>query len=155
MPAGAASRSYGAVEGNEAEDPTAAVDSSFDASDTYYLPGVGSGGRSLTPSQRIRKCLLVAVPLLAAAFIVGGAAFFLLRDFNNLYPGHGGSVERGGPGRVEHASASTTTSSSVSTKSSSAAIGGGASCAEHPLCADAGLLGDCCPTPKGIQLDCC
>mgnify|MGYP003335960891 CR=1 FL=1 len=35
--------------------------------------------------------------------------------------------------------------------------GGGQSsqCSDHSSCADAGLVGDCCPTPEGVSLGCC
>ena len=69
---------YGAISKEEEE-----RDPSFDADNAYYL----KDSVSLTPQQRIKKFCLVAVPVLVAVVIVGGAALFLLRDFTHLYPG--------------------------------------------------------------------
>jgi hypothetical protein len=32
---------------------------------------------------------------------------------------------------------------------------GGETCNSHPVCAKAGLVGECCPTPEGFSLACC
>ena len=32
---------------------------------------------------------------------------------------------------------------------------GASACLVHPTCASSGLVGECCPTPDGINLDCC
>jgi endoglucanase Acf2 len=32
---------------------------------------------------------------------------------------------------------------------------GGGTCNSHPVCAKAGLVGECCPTPEGFSLACC
>ena len=74
---------YGAISTQEEEG-----DRSFDADNAYYL----KGDVSLTPQQRIRKIVVVTVPILLALLIVGGAALFILRDFTHLYPGKSGSV---------------------------------------------------------------
>jgi hypothetical protein len=137
---------------------TTPLDESFDASESYYLKGSSgaSGG-----TRTFKKCFLVSFPILVAAAIVGGAAFFLSRDFNRLYPGHGGSVERTGPAAVRTHGENVVHPSSVGETASeddgsqSSVIGGKAACSSHPVCSKSGLLGDCCPTEEGLQLDCC
>jgi hypothetical protein len=156
------SKSYGAFEGGDsaAAAPSSSDphDESFDASESYYLKGAASS-RTWT----FKKCFLVSFPILVAAAIVGGAAFFLSRDFNRLYPGHGGSVERTGPAAVRthgdkvlHPESSANGhAASEDDGSKSSVLGGMAACSSHPVCSKSGLLGDCCPTEEGIQLDCC
>lgn len=151
---------YGSVEASE----NTAVDQPFDADNAYYLKGSAS---RLTREQRMRKALLVAVPILAAILIVGGAALFLFRDFNHLYPGQGGSVrDRGGYPRTPGSSTTTTTTKSSdshsnsfsppsSSKDKGSASEGLMACSAHPKCASAQLIGDCCPTSLGVMLDCC
>jgi len=159
---------YGSIEDAE----NAALDRPFDAADAYYLKdgeGGGGSGRRRAWKERVKKCSLACVPLLAAVLIVGLAVFFLLRDFNHLYPGggRGGGEESRARNRnpnkdyeisnedleppAPHSSSSS--SSSANTKSSSS--GGSSSCASHSKCAEAGLLGDCCPTTSGVVLECC
>lgn len=119
---------------------------------------------TLTKEQRIRKLTLVVVPLLAAVLIVGGAALFLFRDFDNLYPGHHSSGKE--PAIRIHASSSTTSSSSASdsseqtTGTSTAPVNEkkdeshlSTSCLAHEKCK--GLMGECCPTLEGTFLSCC
>jgi hypothetical protein len=154
------SKSYGAFEGGDsaAAAPSSSDphDESFDASESYYLKSEASSSSNWT----FKKCFLVSFPILVAAAIVGGAAFFLSRDFNRLYPGHGGSVERTGPAAVRthgdkvlHPQSSSTASEDGGSKTS--VLGGMAACSSHPVCSKSGLLGDCCPTEEGIQLNCC
>ena len=153
--------SYGAVASRGSNDEEhAADDQPFDAAHTYYL----------TDNTRwtVKKVLLVAVPILAAAMIVGGFAFFLLRDFSHLYPGRGGDKSdyyaHGGEKVVPSSSsttgidspitpASSTTADYKSKSGSSKHDDIGATCGVHPDCAH--LLGNCCPTPEGKMLDCC
>jgi hypothetical protein len=151
------SSSYGAVEGTGGSATTGPPDGSFDTSESYYLTN-STSSRTVT----LRKFFLVAFPILIAALIVGGAALFLSRDFDRLYPGHGGSVEHAGGATRTDRPSSSSTASATRTKaktgedvSKSTVIGGSGACASHPVCATAGLIGDCCPTDEGIQLDCC
>ena len=155
-------KNYGAI--NDVE-----VDSGFDETNTYYLKGASD--TPLTFHQRLRKALLVAVPLIAAVLIIGGATLFLLRDFSHLYPSHGGSgglneresVYHGTKGTTSVTSSSSSSSSSETMPSSSHASSGsklthaasGAACADHPQCASSGLTGDCCPSAAGDMLYCC
>jgi hypothetical protein len=171
--------SYGAV---KASGDDAAVDRSFNADNAYYLK---DGERNLTFQQRLKKLAMVVVPLLTAALIIGGAAVFLLRDFNHLYPGRGGDTTQKTPayhsirtgtksldssgddftpsGNAPPTPPNTATStgkssekaSSNKSSSSSGGVSGNAACSAHPGCAENGLTGDCCPTSIGDMLDCC
>lgn len=158
------SKTYGAVEGGESAAAAPAssnpIDESFDATESYYLKGAAT-----SRTWNLKKCFLVSFPILVAAAIVGGAAFFLSRDFNRLYPGHGGSVERTGPAAVrthgetvvhpEESSKKNVANRETDDGSKTSVEGGVAACASHPVCTKSGLIGDCCPTEEGIQLDCC
>jgi hypothetical protein len=150
--------SYGAVASRGSNDEEHAADQSFDAAHTYYL----------TDNTRwtMKKVLLIAVPILAAVMIVGGFAFFLLRDFSHLYPGRGGDKSEyyahGGEKVVPSSSTTTginspiTPASTAGDKSKSGSSKNndiGATCGVHPDCAH--LLGNCCPTSSGKMLDCC
>ncbi|CAB9519703.1 expressed unknown protein [Seminavis robusta] len=147
---------YGSVE-DQAEEGR-----SFDEKDTYYL-----NESRLTPEERKRKCLLLAVPLVLAVLIIGGFTLFLLRDFDFLYPGrNGGNRHRTprtpipvypsdtGSSTATEDTSSTGTSTSTSTSTDSAAGSSpGASCLAHEKCT--GLTGDCCPSIDGLFLQCC
>ena len=151
--------SYGAIASRGSNDEEQAVaDQSFDAAHTYYL-------QNNTP-WTMKKVLLIAVPILAAVMIVGGFAFFLLRDFNHLYPGRGGDKSEyyahGGEKVVPSSSTTGVESpiipaSTASDKSKTAVSSKhddiGATCGVHPDCAH--LIGNCCPTSAGKMLDCC
>ena len=160
---------YGAVASAGSVDEEHAVDQSFDAANTYYL----------TDNSRwtIKKMFLIAVPILAAAMIVGGFALFLLRDFSHLYPGRGGDktsyhavgVERVVPSSSTHSGTDSAVagghisgnsdSQTVSTKNDKGKSWPShdediaATCGVHPDCAS--LIGNCCPASSGIMLDCC
>jgi len=148
---------YGSIE-DRVEEAAASTGASggFDEGQTYYLRD--SSGRRLSFRQALRKYSVVAVPIVAAALIVGGAAWFLLRDFNHLYPGSRGDsstftppTSRGHEPDDIHVSKPTfSTKSSVSGGSSSSS-----SCSSHEKCANLGLKGYCCPTSQGDLLDCC
>ena len=56
----------------------------FQEGNVYYLKE-----RPLSSKERFQKLILVAVPLFVSLLIVGGAAFFLFRGFDHLYPGPG------------------------------------------------------------------
>jgi len=100
---------YGAVDKGETNEPE---DAAFDAENTYYLK---DSGRRLT----LKKMMLIAVPILAAILIMGGAALFLYRDFNHLYPGAQGDAGS----KVWTSSSSTPHVSSSSDAESSSAEG--------------------------------
>lgn len=96
---------YGSVDKGETNEPE---DATFDAENTYYLK---DSGRRLT----LKKLMLIAVPILAAILIMGGAALFLYRDFNHLYPGAQGDAGS----KVRSSSSSPHVSSSDAESSSS------------------------------------
>lgn len=160
---------YGAVATTEEGVP---ADRSFDADNAYYLKG-GSADANLTPQQRFKKIIVVAVPIIFAVAIIGGAAFLILRT---VYPGsHFGGGEpthrSGGRPTIVHSVTdddaplvepsvpapsgpkheTPSNSKTTETKQSS----GDPACSAHPKCSSAGLIGDCCPTSRGIMLDCC
>jgi hypothetical protein len=151
--------------------PLAADEVSFDANQTYYLK----------PNTRWtrRKIWATTVPILAACIVMGGIAYFLLRDFGHLYPGRGGdrspfysnggmspvtekeesesSVSKASNG-VENFPSKRTGSRSSGTAGTSkhnedTTLDAGANCAVHPDCSK--LAGDCCPTSDGHMLVCC
>jgi len=167
--------SYGAVASPKDEEANA-VDQSFDAANTYYLRN--------TTRWSFKKVMLIVVPIIGAALIIGGFALFLLRDFSHLYPGHTGDKSYYTGGGSEHVVSSDSSSSggggsdarnpprtppaaqddddsteaSISTSKAKKSKSNpdddaGANCAVHPDCT--GLIGKCCPTPEGVQLECC
>jgi hypothetical protein len=175
MPADKNPVSYGAVETEETNaadaSSAAAVDASFDAENTYYLK---DSDTRLTRQQRTRKILSTVVPILIAVLIMGGFAWYLLRDFNNLYPGRGGgspeptvktythaigkkSLEdtTGAKPYVISSRSDSSAASDSSSKSEKHGTGSDSACAAHSACAKLGLLGLCCPTDKGVHLECC
>ena len=143
--------SYGAVEADE----NAAVDRSFDAESAYYLKPEPV---PLTPGQRTRKFLITALPIVVAVLIMGGFAWFLLRDFNNLYPGRGGGsgadattvYDRPLPSSGKKSLDDSSSSSTAKHVDSSLAA-----CSAHSACTKLELVGNCCPTDEGVVLGCC
>lgn len=142
-------------------------DQAFDEKNAYYLKET-----TLTREQKLRKLSAIAVPILAAILIVGGAALYLLKDFNMLYPGRGGGNNENGkynPSRFEHPSEdhvvteeSNTDSSSTKHYSPSPRASEkkdpsdvASACAAHKKCKDNGLVGLCCPTLDDTFLGCC
>jgi hypothetical protein len=82
--------SYGSLKVSTTATTTAEEDpseSDFQEVDTYYLKP-----SPLSRSEKLKKLLVIGVPILAAVIIVGGAASLLFKDFDHLYPGPGGSV---------------------------------------------------------------
>lgn len=145
---------YGSVE--EPEDVT---DRSFDPDNAYYVKET-----SLPLQQRLKKMLICSMPILAAILIVGGAALYLLRDFNSLYPGAGGHGDKtpqysGATTTTRHSSlpqdyqSAETTQSPEANSKSPHVNSGSADCSAHPDCS--GLVGVCCPTGDGVFLGCC
>ena len=152
----------------------------FQEGSVYYLKE-----KTLTSKERFQKLVLVAVPLAVSLLIVGGAAYFLTRGFDSLYPapGEAGHVNiphftpsthtfddaappsPPGPSPVHQpygppiaspvSTASTSSSSSSSSTGGGSSAGGDSDCSAHPKCSDLGLSGSCCPTGEGIVLGCC
>ena len=141
-------------------------DQAFDERNTYYLKEA-----KLTREQKLRKLSAVAVPILAAILLVGGAALYLLKDFNILYPGRGGGTSENGkynPSRFEHPSADHIATEESNSDSSAKGYSPtppanekkdpsdvASACAAHTKCKDAGLVGLCCPTLDDKFLGCC
>mmetsp|Transcript_8022 Transcript_8022/g.12560 ORF Transcript_8022/g.12560 Transcript_8022/m.12560 type:complete len:160 (-) Transcript_8022:905-1384(-) len=156
------STAYGSIEGGES-------DAAFDLTDTYYL---GEGETS--PESRRKRYVSIGITFFVALLIVGGAAYFLSRDFGHLYPGSRGDPHSynnhyhdntesnnddttpvdPGPSPIPKGyspSATVTNKSSTSQKPKNQS----SSCSVNEKCNKRGLLGDCCPTSKGEFLDCC
>lgn len=132
----------------------------FDANTTYYLKD--------TNRWTFRKLISLTVPLLGAVLILGGAVWYLLSDFNHLYPGHESSSsssssyekrQNGGSSTVSSTSSSNQISPKATPKESEITPsnkGKGmkiAACRNYEACS--ALIGDCCPTPEGKTLECC
>jgi hypothetical protein len=172
--------SYGSVDGpgstptvdpemDSADAAVQPVDHPFDADHAYYLKA-DTGGRRMWTNHQIWS---MALPILVAALLVGGAAAFLLRDFGTLYPGggNGGSdTSRAIPNESTHTNKEMTYNGKSSSTSSSPSSGSstrhhsfnsdivppsddGANCEVHPDCSS--LIGKCCPTADGKMLECC
>jgi hypothetical protein len=141
---------------------------SFQEAHTYYLKP-----SPLSRKEKLQKLLLLGVPILAAVIIIGGAASLLFKDFDNLYPGPGGSgrpypspsrgkdtepasspmhnaPQPGGDPKPPIMSGGGGGSNGGSSPSS-----GSAACASNEKCAALDLIGNCCPTAQGIMLGCC
>jgi hypothetical protein len=128
--------------------------------------------------ERIMKIVKIAVPMIIAVVLIGGLAWFLLRDFGQLYPGPAGThTSDHAPASVPTSSVqrvpvptnvqpekglqpaaipkypSSGSSSSSSTKSTKSSIG--STCAANSKCSALGLTGECCPTAAGTMLECC
>jgi hypothetical protein len=147
---------YGSVEGQ-------AESKSFDEKDTYYLKE-----STLSPEDRRRKCMRMAVPIILAVVIIGGFALFLLRDFEILYPGRSGGNNKV-PSDPLFPIGHTTGTDQTSEKQSDPTpqlkpnpsppsdagknSGMASSCFAHKNCD--GLVGECCPTLDGVFLLCC
>jgi hypothetical protein len=151
-------------------------DETFHEDQTYYL----HRANMTSYYDRFRRALLVMLPIVVAAVLVGGAVFLLLRNFQYLYPSPSGSlhdrwsihqesensvqVNDGVDSSIssvpynavrDHVS-STSLHSSAAILNNTAAAASAAACEANPLCAKLGLTGDCCPTQDGTTfLLCC
>jgi hypothetical protein len=97
-----------------------------------------------TAEENRKKCVASIVPVTMFVLIMGGLAFALSRDFDHLYPSrHGPHTNRQGP------------TTSVTTETTDSIDFSHAGCSIHNSCVALGLTGSCCPTPKGIVLECC
>ena len=126
----------------------------FDEKDMYYVKD------NTTREQKMRKLFLIAVPILAAILIIGGAALFLFKDFDNLYPGKGGGNKEPMPSTKHHITVSSTKaapapSPATSDSESAGGSGGAKDCSANEKCKELELIGNCCPTSEGIFLGCC
>jgi hypothetical protein len=165
---------YGAVGGGDDEETR----NNFKESDLLYYEE-----RKLTQKEKTMKIIKIAVPVMIAVLVIGGFAWFLLRDFGHLYPGpsapvlspsHSTVVSR--PSFPEPPTPSATTKGKAPTEpavvsptatakqtdhkpsgssSSDSSSSGGSDCSLHPKCNSLGLTGECCPTISGDSLDCC
>jgi hypothetical protein len=138
---------YGSLEGQEES-------KSFDEKDAYYLKE-----STLSPEERRRKCMRMALPIITAVLMIGGFAMFLLRDFGILYPGRSGGKNKI-PSDPLYPIDNTRIDDTLDKHSNSKPIldegkksGMATSCFAHEQCA--GLVGECCPTPDGVFLQCC
>ncbi|KAL7560890.1 hypothetical protein ACA910_008173 [Epithemia clementina (nom. ined.)] len=118
----------------------------FSEDNLRFLP---AGWSSLSNEEKRRKMLLLGCPIVIAIAIIGGAAYFLTRDFGDLYPGEDNSKPSfhtfPNPAPAKHPTPPPAPSPKTDLPDSS--------CALVPNCAM--LEGLCCPTSEGVMLDCC
>jgi hypothetical protein len=162
---------YGSIPKSEEGIPQAQQQSDFfDSDSTYYL----KDDRKWT----YQKMVSTAIPLIGAVLIIGGAVVFLLRDFNHLYPGRGGSGDSGPSSSSNDNTLRTLplpvvspiaqqqpkpvpvlvlpvlrAPAPVKRSKLDSPTSLTSSCLLHAKCD--GLIGECCPTEDGIFLDCC
>jgi hypothetical protein len=125
----------------------------YNIDNTYYL-----GETTMTADQRRVKLINCLVPIVAAFLIVGGAAFFLLRDFSHLYPTSGGGGSETQQGFHSIPAVRTNVAPAKRAQplpTSSTSHFPLASCDDNAKCAELGLAGLCCPTVAGVTLLCC
>ena len=132
-------QSYGSTEPANDKDEEDG-NGNFNEDSLRYLPS--GEWSSLTTQQKIQKCLLLGCPILVALVIVGGAAYYLARNFGFLYPGEGNENKP-----TFH------TISIPATAPTHAPALSRSSCSLYPECS--GLEGLCCPTSEDTMLDCC
>lgn len=161
---------YGSIESNDLEKATAGPsgfasnddaenrdDRDYNLGETYYLKD---------NSDRRSKFLRAILPILIAVAIVGGVGYYFFRDFNHLYPGHGGADgddagDYVAPVVAEHNAPAPAPKNQRDGASEAKTHGEGSqahsssSCDVHEKCSALGLTGACCPTNEGITLGCC
>lgn len=145
-------RNYGSIEDSKVD---GSDDVGFDEESAYYL-------KSTDPaSVRLRRVVRGSIPIMIAILIIGGAAYFLTKDFSFLYPGANGARHQEYPANIEVTSYNAArhhgeydgirgprpTLNSISSQS------GEAACSAHEGCSM--LVGNCCPSDDGTNLDCC
>lgn len=155
---------YGAV-ATAVDEENVGHDTQFDSNNTYYLKD--------TRKWTVHRLILLFVPIVGATLLVGGAVWYLLSDFNHLYPGtyssdsgdkhshddtskivqsHENSLSAVGSSS-KSLSDSTLQSSQIKDTNRVIRSPGNSSCDAHQSCVT--LLGDCCPTFDGVILECC
>lgn len=131
----------------------------YDLDNTYYVKE-----RTMSRKERLTKCMLVLVPILAAVILVGGFAYFVISHV----------LERGGRGNRDHAAVAIPANPSSGGGRPASRPGTypstefepppapapkekthSASCSANSKCVDLGLKGECCPTNDGVTLGCC
>ena len=147
-------KNYGATGGNTSnydveEHQKSNNAAGFNEDSLRFLPA--GKWSSLSRQEKNRKLLLLGVPIVIAIAIVGAAAYFLTRDFGDLYPGHGNSnpswhtVANPAPAPASETSSETSADESTDLTYNN--------CALFSKCSK--LEGLCCPTSQGIMLECC
>ena len=133
--------------------------------------------KELSKQEKVMKIVKIAVPIINAFVLIGGLAWFLLRDFGLLYPGPAGShvsdhapaavptssvqrvpaptVVQPGKGLQPTAIPKYPASGSSSSSTTSMKSISGSTCAANSKCHALGLEGECCPTSAGTMLECC
>ncbi|KAL7549719.1 hypothetical protein ACHAWF_012985 [Thalassiosira exigua] len=123
----AETKTYGAVDVPEGKDD-------FDERNTYYL------NQSKFNWNRFFRA---AVPVVIALVIMGGFAYGMSHGFNHLY---------GPPKGKDDDNLIKEDESWIPAENPE---GSSAACSENEKCVKLDLLGDCCPTKKGVVLECC
>ena len=147
-------RNYGAV--TVTDDQHNQLRDEFHPDTTYYLKE--------SQNWNAGKILLLLFPLCGAAVIIGGAVWYLIVDFNHLYPGSrhfeshatSNSVKVSAPEKdtlqnVTRSSKPLSEENKFEKIKSLQTIS--ANCSFHSACSN--LTGDCCPSPEGVLLECC
>lgn len=157
---------------------SAALNSNNDEEE--YYPIENTQYITETNSDRRKRCMNALAPIMIFVLIMGSLTFALSRDFNHLYPGHGGgptshaveTVHRAPVVAAQEEETDTTaTATSTTSKTSTmndknqdtvknkvktdSAKDDQSECSYHMECYKLNLTGSCCPTLEGVMLDCC
>eukprot|EP00979_Chaetoceros_neogracilis_P004508 scaffold787_cov285-Chaetoceros_neogracile.AAC.72 len=117
-----------------------------------------------TAEEKRKKCMNAFTPVLIFVVLMGSIAFALSRDFNHLYPGHGGwettSTTNNGSKNsldVEASDSEQDMGNKVSSNNHVEDVQNvySAYCSRNHNCVLANVSGVCCPTSEGVQLECC
>jgi len=138
---------YGAIdEADKAEEEKYQVEIDYKLGQTYYLAD--------SPKNKREKCRRGLLPLLMCTSFVGIIVLACSRGFDHLYPRRNrNSVTN--PEKYKDLSTKRTKNSagdSDGEHSISESLGSNA-CAMYPKCS--ALIGKCCPTDEGTELECC
>ena len=140
---------YGSIP--DGEDP----EETFPIENTQYIVS--------TAEEKRKKCVQTVMPLTIFTLLMGSIVFALSRGFNHLYP------KSPRPPIINTDDETTGYMQDIDTTASTPNSPGGAhpatgtgekafwhqDCVFHDKCVDLGLTGVCCPTPEGVNLDCC
>lgn len=164
----------------------ASSDNNNNVEDQEYYPMIDNTQYiTETNSDRRKRCMNALAPIIIFVLIMGGLAFALSKDFNHLYPGHGGGPI-GEEQTVHHTpvapqdeqsndttrTGATPTNDSVHSSIDTASTMNDESqdtlknkpiqdkidhseCSYHTECLKLNLTGSCCPTLEGVMLNCC